>query len=77
MFRGATARRVTSELPAAHADTAEELVKHLTWALAEPGPHLIEAVVPPSSEDPGLNRDGHRPSAAAVRAIRAADERPA
>jgi acetolactate synthase I/II/III large subunit len=33
-------------VPAAHADTAEELVKHLTWALAEPGPHLIQAVVP-------------------------------
>jgi acetolactate synthase-1/2/3 large subunit len=33
-------------VPAAHADPAEELVKHLTWAMAEPGPHLIEAVVP-------------------------------
>jgi acetolactate synthase-1/2/3 large subunit len=33
-------------VPAAHADTAEELAKHLTRALIEPGPHLIEAVVP-------------------------------
>jgi len=33
-------------VPAAHADTAEELAEHLTRALAEPGPHLIEAVVP-------------------------------
>jgi hypothetical protein len=31
---------------AAHADTAEELAKHLIRAMAEPGPHLIEAVVP-------------------------------
>jgi acetolactate synthase I/II/III large subunit len=31
---------------AAHADTSEELAKHLTRALTEPGPHLIEAVVP-------------------------------
>src|SRR5271168_226124 len=30
----------------AHADTAEQLAEHLTRALAEPGPHLIEAVVP-------------------------------
>jgi len=30
----------------AHADTAEELAEHLTRALTEPGPHLIEAVVP-------------------------------
>ena len=33
-------------VPAAHADTAEELAEHLTRALTEPGPHLIEAVVP-------------------------------
>ena len=33
-------------VPAAYADPVEELVKHLTWAMAEPGPHLIEAVVP-------------------------------
>ena len=33
-------------VPAAHADTAEQLAEHLTRALAEPGPHLIEAVVP-------------------------------
>jgi Thiamine pyrophosphate enzyme, C-terminal TPP binding domain len=33
-------------VPAAHADTAEELAKRLTWALAEPGPRLIEAAVP-------------------------------
>ena len=33
-------------VPAAHADTAEELAEHLTRALTEPGLHLIEAVVP-------------------------------
>lgn len=33
-------------VPAAHADTSEELAEHLTRALTEPGPHLIEAVVP-------------------------------
>ena len=30
----------------AHAGTAEQLAEHLTRALTEPGPHLIEAVVP-------------------------------
>ena len=30
----------------AHADTAEQLAEHLTRAFTEPGPHLIEAVVP-------------------------------
>jgi acetolactate synthase I/II/III large subunit len=33
-------------VPAAHADTAEQLAAHLTRALSEPGPHLIEAIVP-------------------------------
>ncbi len=33
-------------VPAAHAETAEQLAEHLTRALTEPGPHLIEAVVP-------------------------------
>jgi len=33
-------------VPSAHADTSEELAEHLTRALTEPGPHLIEAVVP-------------------------------
>jgi len=33
-------------VPAAHADTAEELARHLAQALTEPGSHLIEAVVP-------------------------------
>ncbi|HEY4020461.1 MAG TPA: acetolactate synthase large subunit [Pseudonocardiaceae bacterium] len=34
-------------VPASRATTAEELATLLTTALAEPGPHLIEAVVPP------------------------------
>ena len=33
-------------VPAARATTAEELVAHLERAFAEPGPHLIEAVLP-------------------------------
>ena len=33
-------------VPAAHAETAEQLAEHLTRALTEPGPHLIEAVIP-------------------------------
>jgi len=33
-------------VPAARADTAEQLSEHLTGALTEPGPHLIEAIVP-------------------------------
>jgi acetolactate synthase-1/2/3 large subunit len=33
-------------VPAARASTADELVAHLAAALAEPGPHLIEAVLP-------------------------------
>jgi acetolactate synthase I/II/III large subunit len=33
-------------VPAARASTAEELATHLRRALAEPGPHLIEAIVP-------------------------------
>jgi acetolactate synthase-1/2/3 large subunit len=34
-------------VPGSRATTAEELATLLTTALAEPGPHLIEAVVPP------------------------------
>jgi acetolactate synthase-1/2/3 large subunit len=34
-------------MPAGRATTADELVEQLRRALAEPGPHLIEAVVPP------------------------------
>jgi acetolactate synthase-1/2/3 large subunit len=33
-------------VPAARATTAEELVVHLERALHEPGPHLVEAVLP-------------------------------
>ena len=32
-------------VPARRADTADELVDQLRWALAEPGPHLIQAVL--------------------------------
>ena len=34
-------------VPATRATTAEELADQLAKALAEPGPHLIEAMVPP------------------------------
>ena len=34
-------------VPARRAGTAEELAEHLRWALAEPGPHLIDAVLQP------------------------------
>ena len=34
-------------VPASRATTAEELAEQFSRALAEPGPHLIEAVVPP------------------------------
>ena len=34
-------------VPAAAATTAEELAEQLRDGLAEPGPHLIEAIVPP------------------------------
>jgi len=34
-------------VPASRATTAEELAEQLAKALAEPGPHLIEAMVPP------------------------------
>jgi acetolactate synthase I/II/III large subunit len=34
-------------VPATRARTAEELAAQLRAALAEPGPHLIEAIVPP------------------------------
>ena len=34
-------------VPASRATTAEELAEQFEKALAEPGPHLIEAVVPP------------------------------
>jgi len=33
-------------VPAFRATTAEELATHLRHALAEPGPHLIEAIIP-------------------------------
>ena len=33
-------------LPASRATTAEEFAKQLGQAIAEPGPHLIEAVLP-------------------------------
>jgi acetolactate synthase-1/2/3 large subunit len=33
-------------VPASRASTAEELAAHLRQALAEPGPHLIEAIIP-------------------------------
>ncbi|MFI9262202.1 acetolactate synthase large subunit [Streptomyces sioyaensis] len=39
-------------LPASRAATADDLAEHLGKALAEPGPHLIEAVVPPPSSFP-------------------------
>ncbi len=32
-------------VPARRATTAEELVEHLRWALSEPGPHLVDAVL--------------------------------
>ncbi|WP_295696577.1 acetolactate synthase large subunit [Lapillicoccus sp.] len=32
-------------VPARRADSADELVDHLRWAFAEPGPHLIQAVL--------------------------------
>ena len=41
-----TALAQSMGVPAAHADTAEQLAQHLTRALTDPGPHLIEAVVP-------------------------------
>jgi acetolactate synthase-1/2/3 large subunit len=34
-------------VPGSHADTAEEFAAHLRRALNEPGPHLIEIVIPP------------------------------
>ncbi|MFC6018078.1 acetolactate synthase large subunit [Plantactinospora solaniradicis] len=34
-------------VPASRATTAEELAEQFTRAIAEPGPHLIEAVIPP------------------------------
>ena len=33
-------------VPAARATTAEDLVRHLEHAFAEPGPHLVEAILP-------------------------------
>jgi acetolactate synthase-1/2/3 large subunit len=33
-------------VPGSRADTAEEFAAHLRRALNEPGPHLIEIVVP-------------------------------
>jgi acetolactate synthase-1/2/3 large subunit len=34
-------------VPASRAATAAEFAQQLRRALAEPGPHLIEAIVPP------------------------------
>jgi acetolactate synthase-1/2/3 large subunit len=34
-------------VPAVRVTTAEELAEALDWAYGEPGPHLIEAIVPP------------------------------
>ena len=34
-------------VPASRAQTAEELAEQLRWALAEPGPHLIDAMLQP------------------------------
>jgi acetolactate synthase-1/2/3 large subunit len=34
-------------VPATRASTAEELAEQFAHALAEPGPHLIDAIVPP------------------------------
>jgi acetolactate synthase-1/2/3 large subunit len=34
-------------VPASRATTAEDFAKQLGHALAEPGPHLVEAVLPP------------------------------
>jgi acetolactate synthase-1/2/3 large subunit len=34
-------------VPSARAQDAETLIDHLERALAEPGPHLVEAVIPP------------------------------
>jgi acetolactate synthase I/II/III large subunit len=36
-------------VPASRAQTAPEFATQLSRALAEPGPHLIEALVPPFS----------------------------
>jgi acetolactate synthase I/II/III large subunit len=36
-------------VPASRAQTAPEFAAQLRRALAEPGPHLIEAVIPPFS----------------------------
>jgi acetolactate synthase-1/2/3 large subunit len=33
-------------VPAARAETADDLVRELQRALAEPGPHLIDAILP-------------------------------
>jgi acetolactate synthase I/II/III large subunit len=33
-------------VPAFRAETAEDFASHLRRALAEPGPHLIEAIIP-------------------------------
>ena len=33
-------------VPARRVGTAEELAEALQWAFGEPGPHLIEAVMP-------------------------------
>ena len=36
-------------VPASRANTAEELAEQFAAALAEPGPHLIEVMLPPTS----------------------------
>jgi acetolactate synthase-1/2/3 large subunit len=41
-----TALAAAMGVPAARAETGEDLAAHLRRALAEPGPHLIEAVIP-------------------------------
>ncbi len=34
-------------MPAVRVTTAEGLAEALGWAYGEPGPHLIEAIIPP------------------------------
>ena len=40
-------------VPAVRVTTAEELDRELRRSYAEPGPHLIEAIVPPVIPPPG------------------------
>jgi acetolactate synthase-1/2/3 large subunit len=46
---GFTALAEGMGVPASRAETAAEFAEQLRRGLAEPGPHLIEAVVPPFS----------------------------